>query len=59
MEIEIAEQLKTKLEHELHKKLVIFEELTGLKIADVDIMRIYSMGSGGSEIANLTIRVEM
>lgn len=58
MELEIVKQLKTKLEHELHKKLIIFEELTGLKIADVDILRIYSIGAG-SEIANLTIRVEM
>lgn len=58
MDVEIAEQLKITLEKELQKRFIIFEELTGLKIADVDIQRIYKMG-GGSDLANLRIRVEM
>ena len=58
MEIEIAEQLKLSLENEFRRKIEIFENLTGLKVADVDIQRIYSIG-GGSDISHLTIRVEM
>jgi len=58
MEIEIAEQLKMQLETEFRRKIEIFENLTGLKIADVDIWRIYEMG-GNSELGGLTLRVEL
>ena len=58
MEIEIAEQLKLKLENEFKQKIAIFENLTGLKVADVDIQRVYNIG-GGSELNYLRIRVEM
>lgn len=58
MDIDIAEQLKITLEKELQKRFIIFEELTGLKIADVDIQRVYKMG-GGSDLMDLKLRVEM
>lgn len=58
MEIEIAEQLKIKLEHELHKKLVIFEQITGLVVEGVELMRAHAMG-GDSDLVNTTLRVEM
>jgi hypothetical protein len=58
MEIEIAEQLKVKLEHEIHKKLVIFEQITGLIVESVDLMRVHSMG-GSSDLVNTKLKVEM
>lgn len=58
MEIEIAEQLKTKLENEIHKKIKIYEELTGLVIEGVELMRVNSMGSN-SELVDTKLRVEM
>lgn len=58
MELEIAEQLKISLENEFRRKIVIFENLTGLKVAEVDIQRIYRMG-GGSDLGHLRVRVEM
>ena len=58
MEIEIAEQLKTKLENEIHKKIKIYEELTGLTVESVELVRAHSIG-GYSELVDTTLRVEM
>ena len=58
MEIEIAEQLKTKLEHEIQKKFVIFEQITGLVIEGVDLVRAHHMG-GDSDIVQTKLKVEM
>lgn len=56
MEIEITEQLKITLEKEMKNRFAIFEELTGLKIADVNVSRVLD---GDSDITDLTVKVEM
>jgi hypothetical protein len=58
MDVEIAEQLKITLEKELQKRFIIFEELTGLKIADVEVMRVHEMG-GKSSLTGLRLTVEV
>jgi chromosome condensin MukBEF MukE localization factor len=58
MEIEIAEQLKIKLENEIRTKIKIYEELTGLVVDAVELMRVSNMG-GGSDLIDTKLRVEM
>ena len=58
MEVEMADSLRVALEHEFMKKIRIFEELTDLKVSDISITRVYSLG-GGSEPMELKITVEL
>ena len=59
MDVEMAENLKVALEHEFIRKIRIFEELTDLKVTNISLMRAYALGTKGSDLADLTITVEL
>ena len=60
MELEIAEQLKLSLENEFRRKIVIFENLTGLKIADVSVKRVHEVGGDYTDpTLKVALNVEM
>jgi len=58
MDVGLAENLKYALEDEFMKKIKIFEELTDLKVTDISLMRVYTIG-GSSDLAELKITVEL
>lgn len=56
MELEIVKQLKLELETMFRSKIVIFENLTGLKIADVSVRRVHEVGG---DYTNPTLKVAL
>ncbi len=56
MELEIVKQLKLELETMFRSKIEIFENLTGLKIADVSVRRVHEVGG---DYTNPTLKVAL